>query len=166
MEVVFLFVLFGIMILALISGFPVAFSLPGSAILSILFAAFTGFVFEGDPSAFFAQDGPIEWLTAGVTFRVFTGMLNGIRLSQFPCLFYGNHASTFKNRGRSFGFYGSVIWFNTWRIGHFSCFCRCSSCCNNVVGASYYYGFDFSPSNARHKQVNPLLQEPYVPLEP
>ena len=67
MEVVFLFVLFGIMILALISGFPVAFSLPGSAILSILFAAFTGFVFEGDPSAFFAQDGPIEWLTAGVT---------------------------------------------------------------------------------------------------
>lgn len=67
MEVVFLFVLFGIMILALISGFPVAFSLPGSAILSILLAAFTGFVFEGDPSAFFAQDGPIEWLTAGVT---------------------------------------------------------------------------------------------------
>ena len=67
MEVVFLFVLFSIMILALISGFPVAFSLPGSAILSILLAAFTGFVFEGDPSAFFAQDGPIEWLTAGVT---------------------------------------------------------------------------------------------------
>ena len=67
MEVFFLLVLVLLMISALISGFPVAFSLPGSAILSIGLAAFTGYVFEGNASAYFAQDGPIEWLTAGVT---------------------------------------------------------------------------------------------------
>ncbi len=67
MEVFFLLVLVLLMVSALISGFPVAFSLPGSAILSIGLAAFTGYVFEGNASAYFAQDGPIEWLTAGVT---------------------------------------------------------------------------------------------------
>ena len=55
------------MILFLASGFPVAFTLPGSAILSILAAAFFGYVIEGDASAYFIQDGPIQWLNAGVT---------------------------------------------------------------------------------------------------
>ncbi|MCY4050440.1 MAG: TRAP transporter large permease subunit [Gammaproteobacteria bacterium] len=67
MELVFLGVLILLMILALSSGFPVAFALPGSAIGSIALAAFFGYVFTGDPSSYFAQDGPIEWLTAGVT---------------------------------------------------------------------------------------------------
>jgi tripartite ATP-independent transporter DctM subunit len=55
------------MIAALASGFPVAFALPGSAIVSIGLAAFIGYLFEGDVSAYLATDGPIEWLTAGIT---------------------------------------------------------------------------------------------------
>ena len=67
MEIVFLVILIITMIAALASGFTVAFALPGSAIVSITLAAIFGYVFEGDASAFFAQDGPIEWLTAGIT---------------------------------------------------------------------------------------------------
>ncbi|MDH3669431.1 MAG: TRAP transporter large permease subunit, partial [Paracoccaceae bacterium] len=46
---------------------PVAFALPGSAILSIGAAALAGWLFAGDASAYFAQGGPWQWLTAGVT---------------------------------------------------------------------------------------------------
>jgi tripartite ATP-independent transporter DctM subunit len=67
MEVFFLLILVILMVSALTSGFPVAFSLPGSAILSIGLAALCGYVFEGNSSAYFVQDGPVEWLTAGVT---------------------------------------------------------------------------------------------------
>ncbi len=67
MEHLFLSLLVIIMIVALASGFPVAFALPGSAIISIGMAAFFGYLFEGDVSAYFATDGPIEWLTAGIT---------------------------------------------------------------------------------------------------
>jgi len=67
MELVFLLLLIVLMIWALGSGFPVAFSLPGSAILAIGAAAFTGWLFAGDASAYFAQGGPAQWLTAGVT---------------------------------------------------------------------------------------------------
>ena len=67
METLFLAILILIMIVALASGFPVAFALPGSAIISIGLAAFFGYLFEGDSSAYFYVDGPIEWLTAGIT---------------------------------------------------------------------------------------------------
>ena len=67
MEHLFLSLLVLIMIAALASGFPVAFALPGSAIISIGLAAFFGYLFEGDVSAYFATDGPIEWLIAGIT---------------------------------------------------------------------------------------------------
>ena len=67
MEHFFLALLVLIMIVALASGFPVAFALPGSAIISIGLAAFFGYLFDGDVSAYFATDGPIEWLTAGIT---------------------------------------------------------------------------------------------------
>ena len=67
MEHFFLALLVLIMIVALASGFPVAFALPGSAIISIGLAAFFGYLFDGDISAYFATDGPIEWLTAGIT---------------------------------------------------------------------------------------------------
>ncbi len=67
MEHFFLALLVLIMIATLASGFPVAFALPGSAIISIGLAAFVGYLFAGDPSAYFATDGPIEWLTAGIT---------------------------------------------------------------------------------------------------
>jgi len=67
MEHLFLSLLVLIMIAALASGFPVAFALPGSAIISIGLAAFFGYLFEGNASAYFATDGPIEWLIAGIT---------------------------------------------------------------------------------------------------
>ena len=67
METLFLVILVAIMIVALASGFPVAFALPGSAIISIGLAAFFGYLFESDVKAYFAVDGPIEWLVAGIT---------------------------------------------------------------------------------------------------
>ena len=67
MELLFLAILVLIMIAALASGYPVAFALPGSAIISIGLAAFFGAIFEGDSSAYFTVDGPIEWLVAGIT---------------------------------------------------------------------------------------------------
>jgi tripartite ATP-independent transporter DctM subunit len=67
MELVFLALLIVVMATALGSGFPVAFALPGSAIITIGAAALCGYVFAGDASAYFAQGGPVDWLTAGVT---------------------------------------------------------------------------------------------------
>ncbi|MHA1152532.1 MAG: TRAP transporter large permease subunit [Alphaproteobacteria bacterium] len=67
MELVFLALLVLLMATALGSGFPVAFALPGSAILTIGAAALAGYLFAGNPSAYFAQGGPVQWLTAGVT---------------------------------------------------------------------------------------------------
>ncbi len=67
MELVFLLILLLLMVGALGSGFPVAFALPGSAILTIGLAAGCGYLFAGDASAYFAQGGPIQWLSAGVT---------------------------------------------------------------------------------------------------
>ena len=54
------------MMAALGFGFPVAFALPGSAIVTIALAALAGLLLFNDTKAFFAQDGPVEWLSAGV----------------------------------------------------------------------------------------------------
>ncbi len=67
MELVFLALLLLLMVMALSSGFPVAFSLPGSAILAVGIAALCGYLFAGDSSAYFAYGEPLQWLTAGVT---------------------------------------------------------------------------------------------------
>lgn len=67
MELFFLALLVLTMAGALAVGFPVAFALPGSAILTIGVASLAGALFAGDVSAFFAQDGPVQWLNAGVT---------------------------------------------------------------------------------------------------
>ncbi len=67
MELFFLFLLLVLMAAALGSGYPVAFALPGSAILSIVLAAIAGWLFAGNPDAYFAQGGPWQWLSAGVT---------------------------------------------------------------------------------------------------
>ena len=67
MEIVFLIILVLTMAFALASGYPVAFALPGSAILTIGLAALCGFLFEGNADAYFVQGGPIQWLNAGVT---------------------------------------------------------------------------------------------------
>ena len=53
MELVFLALLFFLMMYALGSGFPVAFALPGSAIVTIVLAGMTGHFFEGDSGAYF-----------------------------------------------------------------------------------------------------------------
>jgi len=67
MEILFLIILVVTMIAALGSGFPVAFSLPGSAIFTIGLAALCGVIFAGDSGAYFAHGGPIQWLNAGIT---------------------------------------------------------------------------------------------------
>ncbi len=67
MELFFLAVLIFVMAAALGSGFPVAFALPGAAIISIVAAAASGYFFADDMDAFFHSGGPSQWLTAGVT---------------------------------------------------------------------------------------------------
>jgi len=67
MELVFLLALLLLMVAALTAGYPVAFALPGASILAIALAAACGYLFAGDSSAYFAQDGPTQWLSAGVT---------------------------------------------------------------------------------------------------
>ena len=67
MELFFLALLILLLALALGSGYPVAFALPGSAIVAIAAAAVCGYLFAGDTNAYFAQGGPSQWLSAGVT---------------------------------------------------------------------------------------------------
>jgi tripartite ATP-independent transporter DctM subunit len=67
MELFFLAVLILLMALALGSGYPVAFALPGSAIVTVALAALSGYMFESNPDAYFHQGGPWQWLSAGVT---------------------------------------------------------------------------------------------------
>ncbi|MEM7067350.1 MAG: TRAP transporter large permease subunit [Pseudomonadota bacterium] len=67
MELLFLLVLVVLMAYALGVGYPVAFALPGSSIIAILLAAVCGYLFAGDMDAYFAQGGPGQWLSAGVT---------------------------------------------------------------------------------------------------
>ncbi len=68
MELLFLAILVLIMAWALGSGFPVAFALPGAAIISIGLAAASGYLFaDGNTDAYFHTGGPSQWLSAGVT---------------------------------------------------------------------------------------------------
>ena len=55
------------MALALGCGFPVAFALPGSAILSISLAAICGLIFENNLDAYFHSGSASQWISAGVT---------------------------------------------------------------------------------------------------
>jgi TRAP-type mannitol/chloroaromatic compound transport system permease large subunit/ubiquinone biosynthesis protein UbiJ len=67
MELYFLFLLILIMAVALGSGYPVAFALPGAAIITIGLAAGAGYFFAGSTDAYFHSGGPQQWLSAGVT---------------------------------------------------------------------------------------------------
>jgi len=67
MELLFLAILIIVMATALGSGFPVAFALPGAAIITIGLATISGLLFVGDTDAFFHSGGPSQWLSAGVT---------------------------------------------------------------------------------------------------
>ncbi len=67
MELFFLALLILMLAGALASGFPVAFAIPGSAILTIALAAACGYLLAGDINAFFVHGGgPDAWLSAGV----------------------------------------------------------------------------------------------------
>lgn len=67
MELFFLAMLLVTLAAALGSGYPVAFALPGAAIVTISAAAIAGYFFAGSTDAFFAHGGPSQWLSAGVT---------------------------------------------------------------------------------------------------
>jgi len=67
MELLFLALLILLMAYALGSGYPVAFALPGSAIISIGAAALCGWLFADNVDAYFAQGSAWQWLSAGVT---------------------------------------------------------------------------------------------------
>ena len=58
MELLFLALLVLIMATALGSGYPVAFALPGAAIITIGLAAGSGYIFAGSTDAFFHSGGP------------------------------------------------------------------------------------------------------------
>lgn len=67
MDLFFLALLLVTMAVALGSGYPVAFALPGAAVLTIGLAAFSGYMIEGNADAYFAHGKPSEWLSTGVT---------------------------------------------------------------------------------------------------
>ena len=67
MELFFLALLVVMMMVGLGVGFPVAYSLPGAALLTIGIAAAAGWVFAGDSTAYFGTGSASEWMTAGVT---------------------------------------------------------------------------------------------------
>jgi len=67
MEVFFLIVLLFVMASALASGFPVAFALPGAAIITMAVAGISGYLIAGNSSIYFTQDGPIGWITSAIT---------------------------------------------------------------------------------------------------
>lgn len=67
MDLIFLILLIVLMALALGVGFPVAFALPGSAIVAVAIASLTGYLATGNVDAYFAIGGPGQWLSAGVT---------------------------------------------------------------------------------------------------
>ena len=62
MELFFLLLLVVIMATALGSGFPVAFALPGSAVIPVGLAALTGYLVTGNPDVYFHSSGPYQWL--------------------------------------------------------------------------------------------------------
>lgn len=67
MELFFLGILLVMMMLGLGLGFPVAFALPGAALVTIGLAAGSGLIFAGSTAAYFATGSAAEWMTAGVT---------------------------------------------------------------------------------------------------
>ena len=111
MELLFLAILIILMAIALGSGYPVAFALPGSAIISILLAGFTGFLIEGNVDAYFHTGGALEWLSAGVTnLRGVYWEVERDTLIAIPLFyFYGNNAAKIKNCRRFTCYYGSTF---------------------------------------------------------
>ena len=105
---------------ALGSGYPVAFALPGAAILTIVLAAIAGFFAAGD-YLLISLCGPYEWLSAGVL--NLGGLLGGRTRHphRHSTVQYGDHASAFKNRRRPVGDHGAIVRASSRGFGHFCC---------------------------------------------
>jgi tripartite ATP-independent transporter DctM subunit len=67
MEILFLAILLILLVAALASGYPVAFALPGSAIITIVLASVSGMLFAGDSGAYFHQGDALQWFNAAIT---------------------------------------------------------------------------------------------------
>lgn len=61
MELFFLLLLIVLMAVALGSGYPVAFALPGASIITLMLAGVTGYVLTGDQGAYFSQGNAWTW---------------------------------------------------------------------------------------------------------
>ena len=121
------------MMAALGLGFPVAFALPGAAILTIGLASLAGWLIAGDVKMFFAQDGPVEWLSAGVmNFRAIYYDFERDTLIAIPLFIF---MGIMLQRSRiaedllmtMAGLFGPVPG-GSW---HFGCICGCVACRNN-----------------------------------
>jgi tripartite ATP-independent transporter DctM subunit len=66
METLFLAILVVLLIAALASGYPVAFALPGSAIITILLASLAGMLFASDSGAYFSHGDATQWFNAAI----------------------------------------------------------------------------------------------------
>ena len=67
MELFFLLLLIVLMAVALGSGYPVAFALPGASIITMALAGFTGYLLTGDQGAYFSQGTAWTWSNSGTT---------------------------------------------------------------------------------------------------
>ena len=65
MELFFLLILVVIMAVALGSGYPVAFALPGAAIITITLAAVAGYLTMGNTAAFSIRAAPMNGCQRG-----------------------------------------------------------------------------------------------------
>ena len=152
MELFFLLLLVVLMATALGSGYPVAFALPGSAILTISAAAICGYLFAGDPSAYFAQGGPGQWLSAGVTnLRGVYWEVERDTLIAIPLfIFIGHHAAAFQDRGRPADYHGAAVRPGARRFGHIGRVCGCIARRNdgNRRSGRCRNGFDFAAGDA------------------
>ena len=120
------------MIYALGSGYPVAFALPGAAIVSIVLAGLTDALLEGDSSAYFIQDGPIEWLTAGVTnFRGIYWEVERDTLIAIPLFIFMGIMLQRSKIAETCYYYGSTVWPNSRWIRYFSRICWRSVGCHD-----------------------------------
>ena len=101
-------------------------------------AAFTGYVFEGNASAYFAQDGPIEWLTAGVTnFRSLYWDVERDTLIAVPLFVFMGIMLERSKIAEDLLVSMAQLFGPIPEVWNFSCFCGSTFSCNNgIVGAN------------------------------
>ena len=164
MELFFLALLVLIMAVALGTGYPVAFALPGAAILSIAAATGAGYIFAGDPAAYFAQGDGGQWLSAGVLnlrgvyWEVERDTLIAIPLFIFMGIMLQRSKIAEDLLITMAQLFGPV----PGRFGHFGGLCGCAAGGNNGYSwrNSRRHGVDFASSNAA-KQLFEVISDWY-----